>query len=338
VTAILALLPDGFGLVESKMRAREPKQLMTQMAKLSAAQREQLLTQLGGTKARDEVTSVVQPHLSRPAVCRRCQSVRVVRNGQAGGLQRYKCHSCRSTFNALTGSPLAGLRHRDKWLLQAQVLDEGVRVRKAAARLAVHRTTAFRWRHRFLALPREVKAQHLAGGAEADETYVLRSYKGQRRRLRAEQTCKPRRRGGRAAKRGLSAEQVPILVVRNRASQTTDFVLEAANNLCVSTVLKVAVADDAVLCTNGSNMLAAVARELDIEHHAVNTLGGERTRGAWHIQNVNAYHGRLKGWMQRFKGVATSYLPNYLGWFRALDRNAPTGAKPAAPLAQAIAA
>lgn len=45
--------------------------------------------------------------------------------------------------------------------------------------MGVHRTTAFRWRHRFLTLPREVKAQHLDGVVEADETYVLRSYKGQ---------------------------------------------------------------------------------------------------------------------------------------------------------------
>ena len=42
--------------------------------------------------------------------------------------------------------------------------------------------------------------------------------------------------------------------------------------------------------------------------------------------------------MRRFKGVATSYLPNYLGWFRALDRNAQSGAKPASLLALAIGA
>ena len=47
----------------------------------------------------------------------------------------------------------------------------------------------------------------------------------------------------------------------------------------------------------------------------------ERARdGAFHVQNVNAYHGRLKGWMARFKGVATCYLSNYLGWRRALER------------------
>jgi hypothetical protein len=82
-----------------------------------------------------------------------------------------------------------------------------------------------------------------------------------------------------------------------------------------------ALADDVVLCTDGSPMLAQVASDLGLEHHVVNASRGEHTRGAWHIQNVNAYHCRFKPWMRRFNGVATSYLPNYLGWFRALDRN-----------------
>jgi len=83
-------------------------------------------------------------------------------------------------------------------------------------------------------------------------------------------------------------------------------------------------------------LLATVASELGIEHHAVNALKGEHSRGAWHIQNVNAYHSRFKQWMRRFNGVATSYLPNYLGWFRALDRNAQFGANPSSLLTLAL--
>jgi len=37
-------------------------------------------------------------------------------------------------------------------------------------------------------------------------------------------------------------------------------------------------------------------------------------KGIFHIQNVNAYHSRFKGWMERFHGVATRYLRNDLGW------------------------
>lgn len=50
------------------------------------------------------------------------------------------------------------------------------------------------------------------------------------------------------------------------------------------------------------------------------TSSGRHAVGAWHIQNVNAYHSRLKTGVRRFYGVATYYLENYLGWFRALDR------------------
>ena len=318
------------------MRTRELKQLLSQTARLTLGQREQLMEHLSVGLALDQATAIVQGRMVPHPGCPKCQGSRVVRNGQADGLQRYKCRGCGISFNALTGTPLARLRQRSKWIAQTKAMDEGLSVRKAAARMDVHPTTAFRWRHRFLAIARETKARELAGVAEADETYVLRSYKGQRRRLQTEQDRKSRRRGGKAAKRGLSAEQVPILVLRNRAGQTTDHVLERSNKRCVAEVLQPSLAGDAVLCTDGSSMLAQIACELGIEHHAVNTLKGEHTRGAWHIQNVNAYHSRFKNWMRRFNGVATSYLPNYLGWFRALDRNAQVGADPSSLLTLAL--
>ncbi len=39
----------------------------------------------------------------------------------------------------------------------------------------------------------------------------------------------------------------------------------------------------------------------------------------FHLNNVNAYHRRLKEWLRRFHGVATKNLPNYLGWRRTLE-------------------
>jgi len=38
-----------------------------------------------------------------------------------------------------------------------------------------------------------------------------------------------------------------------------------------------------------------------------------------HINNVNAYHSRLKEWLRRFHGVATRNLPNSMGWRCALE-------------------
>lgn len=44
-------------------------------------------------------------------------------------------------------------------------------------------------------------------------------------------------------------------------------------------------------------------------------------KSIFHIQHVNAYHKRLKQFMERFQGVATKYLDNYLFWFRYLERS-----------------
>ncbi len=53
----------------------------------------------------------------------------------------------------------------------------------------------------------------------------------------------------------------------------------------------------------------------------VNSVPAKAAAGNYHINNVNAYDSRLKGWMFRFRGVATKCLDNYLGWHRLLDRD-----------------
>ena len=68
----------------------------------------------------------------------------------------------------------------------------------------------------------------------------------------------------------------------------------------------------------------------------MNVSRGQRVKGPWHVQNVNAYVSRLRAWMQRFKGVATKYLDSYLGWFRMLDRSGPMGPQPAQVLEAAM--
>jgi hypothetical protein len=79
------------------------------------------------------------------------------------------------------------------------------------------------------------------------------------------------------------------------------------------------VAPDILLVTDGHPAYPAFARKAGIAHRAVNLTAGVRVAGALHVQNVNAYHSRLKQWLRRFHGVASRYLPNYLGWRWALD-------------------
>ena len=56
----------------------------------------------------------------------------------------------RAHLNALTKTPMAHLRKKEKWLDHARAMIEGKSLAKTAALCGVHPTTAFRWRHRFL--------------------------------------------------------------------------------------------------------------------------------------------------------------------------------------------
>ena len=152
------------------MHAHEFRQLLGVIDTLGAEQRAQLTLHLAAGDGARAVSAIVEGRLEAHPSCPRCAGCHVIRHGHADGLQRYKCRTCGRTFNALTDTPLARLRQREKWLSQASVLEEGLSVRRAAAQMGVHRTTAFRWRHRFLKLPATVQATALAGVAEADET------------------------------------------------------------------------------------------------------------------------------------------------------------------------
>jgi hypothetical protein len=183
--------------------------------------------------------------------------------------------------------------------------------------VGVHKNTAFRWRHRFLTLPKADRDFPLSGIAEVDEMFLLESEKGSRHLNRP-----PRKRAEPAKKRGTSAEQVCIVVSRDRSGKTVDFiagkgpVTKAQLHRGLAPILD----PDVLLVSDSNASYRYFAKEAGLTHQAVNLRKHQRVKGAVHVQNVNAYHSRFRGWLAIFHGVATHYLPNYLGWRWALDK------------------
>ena len=153
------------GQLELVMKAAELKRLLISVAQLSPGQGAELLAALDPGGQDKEVLLLLESRLVEQRACAHCHGSWIVRNGSASGLQRYKCRACRCTFNALSTTPLARLRMKAKWLRQQDVLQQGLSVSKAASALDVAKTTAFRWRHRFLELAQSVKALVLTGVA-----------------------------------------------------------------------------------------------------------------------------------------------------------------------------
>jgi hypothetical protein len=211
---------------------------------------------------------------------------------------------------------MAHLRKKDRWLDHARAMIEGKSLAKTAALCGVHPTTAFRWRHRFLRAPASDKPRSLRGIVEADETFILESFKGRWSDL----PRKARKRGGTARHSGLYQDNIPVLVARDRKGATFDAILPQVDGASVGAALAGVVSPGNHLIGDGGKAIAAFARRAGIPFHAVPAPGKPTPEAPHlHINNVNAYHGRLKQWLSRFNGVATKNLPNYLGWRRALE-------------------
>lgn len=298
------------------MRPDQWQAFVRQCTQLSHRQRLAGMALLQNAASQDAAITLIEQSAQAGLHCPACRATHCHRHGQAHGLQRYRCVPCGKTFNALTGTPLAHLHHKTQWLAYADCLLNSFSVRKAAQRVHIHRNTSFRWRHRFLALAKTDRPRCLHGIAEADEMYLLESQKGSRHMTRP-----ARKRGGRASQRGISNEQVCILVARDRTGQTVDFVTGVGplTKAKLHASLPPVIDRDILLVSDGHPAYPVFAREMGILHAAVNLRAGIRVRGTVHVQNVNAYHSRLREWLRAFHGVATRYLPNYLGWRWILD-------------------
>jgi transposase-like protein len=278
---------------EITMRSAEFMQLLAVIRELNHHQRKQLVSFLDQQSDDSKVLELIESCFDTKRACPHCAGAELYRHGVVNGLQRYYCRHCHKTFNALT-------------------------VRQSATDTGVHRNTSFRWRHRFLTWISQDRPATLHGITEADETYLLESDKGQRKLSR-----KPRKRGGHATKRGISDEQVCVLVARDRSGQTLDFVTGNGplTESRLTAAIKPALDADALLVSDANPTYTAFCQAEGISHEIVNLSQGQRINGAYHVQNVNAYHSRFKQWLARFHGVATHYLPNYLGWRRAFEQH-----------------
>jgi transposase-like protein len=250
--------------------------------------------------------------------CVYCKCARVQRWGRRAGRQRYRCGDCRRTFSDFTGTPLAHCKRIDRVAAYCEVLLRGETVRASARQCGIHRTTAFRWRHLLLDHLRLGAASPLRGIAEIIEVRFLHSEKGARKLDRP-----PYRRG----ERGFAVDRPRYwaLLVRDRRGVTTSvpigsrpptpaqlesLLASPPHGLTELFAPAGALSPYAQICTfHGWTFRSTI-------------LAGRRSIAITplaHTRNAAATVIRLRGWMLRFRGVASRYLGNYLRWHAVVD-------------------
>ncbi len=245
--------------------------------------------------------------------CPHCKSNLIKRWGKRSDLQRYRCKVCKRTFNSLTGTPLAYLHKKGRWLDFAQCLIDGYSVRKSAELCHVNKNTTFRWRHRFLQNMTFIKATKLKGIVEIEDIYFFESQKGSKQISR-----KPRNRG--VIKSKSCKPEVCVLISRDRNDNTFDKIIDKLNVNQLNREYSKIISKDSLLCAENKTVYTDFSNENNIHHASLKlSTGVTVTKNVVNVNNVCDYVNRLYTWMIRFHGVATKYLDNYLSWYRCLD-------------------
>lgn len=268
--------------------------------------------------SKNQVGQVIAEREEEVAACPHCESEDKNRWGMtAQGVQRYKCKSCRKTYNALAGTPLYRMRKPEKWVLYGHLMWHGTSLRKSAKHLDINLKTSFRWRHTFLTTPSSVPITELTGVIEADETYIKESHKGERN-----MTGKPRKRGKSKMYKDGNITQVPVAIAMNRDGAIAHQVLKRKTKKEIQGFVRPLLTAGSILCTDANPSYNGVTDGLNVDHKQINNSQKEHSvEGIYHIQTLNNYMMNLENWMYRFRGVATKYLPRYLAWYRFMKQH-----------------
>ena len=294
------------------------------IAKLSPKERQEVISYFLDSELSNEIdlentiNKIRESRFNEGLVCPHCHNDDIIKHGKTNKQQRYRCKSCERTFTDFTGTPIEQIMKKKEFFHSLQCMLEGKSLPETAKEIGVSIPTAFDWRHKVLSALKSKKNDKLAGVVEVDDTYFLHSEKGNPNLKR-----KPRKRGGKAKKRGISNEQVCVIVGLDRNGNSISKIAchGRPSAVDVNNVLRMNEDGEIILCTDKHPSLGKYSNMNNFKHVELNLSKDIRViKNIYHIQTVNGYHSRLKEWLRRFKGVATKYLDNYLSWFDFVDR------------------
>ncbi len=260
---------------------------------------------------KEEVNSKIKP-------CPECESKAVVRNGHKHRKQSYLCRRCGKSFTETSNTALCN-SHSGEAVWKQVIKDtvNGISIEKTANNLCLQHETVFNMRHKILLAVEEEERNHpikLSGVCEADETYILESYKGNR--IPENFWRKSRKHGAVASKPGLSNEYICVCAGIERDGNAIAKAVNRANagKDDIDKVFSEHVSESTLLLSDGAKAYLVLDGKCKV--HAIK----KGDRGFYNINTVNNYHSFIKERNRTARGFATKYLNRYNSFFSKIFR------------------
>ena len=115
------------------MKLADFNHFLSELSHLTDSQVQLVENFLADKNSIQRIISGIEQRLVDKPECPHCHSGVINRHGKSGAMQRYRCKNCLKTFNASTGTPLAHLRLKDRWLSYIGTMIQGKVLRDSAS-------------------------------------------------------------------------------------------------------------------------------------------------------------------------------------------------------------
>lgn len=258
--------------------------------------------------------------------CPKCKGTHIIFNGKRKGIQYYLCKKCNKNFNEFTGTTISYIKKKD--LIQPFILSmlSGLNLELCSKEHHIAIQTAFDWRHKILSSLKAYAKEHYCGITEMITTEVKFSRKGQGAKSKkigqkGKITDPANNKKAESIEKG-EYKPLSLVAISDRAShfeikivQQGSLDVEHLNEQLGKKLTKVK-----KLCLNDHLVLQQFAGKKRISYF-INKEGKkvQACNKYYHTENIQIKYFNLNGFMDRFYGVSSSYLENYLSWYMILD-------------------
>ena len=258
--------------------------------------------------------------------CPHCNGTKVVKNGRKHKKQAYLCKTCGSSFVETTKTIFENSHcGASEWKQVIADTVHGVPIKETAAKLSLHHETVFNMRHKILFAIEQDEIKNptqLEGVCEADEVYILESFKGMK--LPDDFWRKPRKHGAKATKSGLSREYICVctgIERDNGRAVATSVNRSTAGKDDIARVFGERVGHSTILLSDGAKGYSVLAEMGKCSVLNAKTEKTNTSDNFYHINTVNGFHSFIKERNREARGFATKYLNRYNVLFSKVYRS-----------------
>ena len=248
-------------------------------------------------------------------VCPVCNNANISKNGTKNKTQRYVCKTCNKFFSITTDNITNYSRLTHKQLLKLlECIARFDTLEITSKEAGISQREAYNLRIKIINIFSKLNTNILLEGIiRVDEKYIRLSFKGTRK---AKMPRKSRKHGNASSKSGISKDQVCvvgaidgndsiILKVVGTGSASTNMIKKALTGRIKKA--SIIVADNKSSYIKFAKEYKLVLKQIPKKSHTVE---------GYHLGELNSLFAELELFLQKFRGLSTRHLQEYLDWFR----------------------